>query len=61
MDDWQLFYLGKQAPTAIDEVADAAEGAVEYYTVNGVQLSAPQKGFNIVKYANGQVKKIFVE
>ena len=28
MDDWQLFYLGKTAPTAIEEVADAAEGAV---------------------------------
>lgn len=62
MDDFQLFYLGTEAPTAIDEVAeDAAEGAVEYYSVNGVKLSAPQAGFNIVKYANGQVKKVFIK
>lgn len=62
MDDFQLFYLGTEAPDAIDEVAeDAAEGAVEYYSVNGVKLSAPQTGFNIVKYANGQVKKIFIK
>ena len=63
MDDWQLFYLGKEAPTAIDEVAEGAaiEGAVEYYTVNGVQISAPQKGFNIVKYANGETKKVYIQ
>ena len=63
MDDWQLFYLGKEAPTAIDEVAESAavEGAVEYYTVNGVQISAPQKGVNIVKYANGETKKVYIQ
>ncbi len=62
MDDFELYYLGKEAPTAIDEVADAAEGqgAVEYYSVNGVKLNAPQQGINIVKYANGQVKKVFI-
>ena len=63
MDDFELYYLGKEAPTAIDEVADAAEGqgAVEYYSVNGVKLNAPQQGINIVKYANGQVKKVFIK
>ena len=63
MDDFQLFYLGTEAPTAIDEVAEdaAAEGAVEYYSVNGVKLSAPQAGFNIVKYQDGTVKKIFIK
>ncbi len=63
MDDFELYYLGKEAPTAIDEVADAAEGqgAVEYYSINGVKLSAPQQGINIVKYANGQVKKVFIK
>ncbi|MCR5044452.1 MAG: hypothetical protein K6A93_10015 [Bacteroidaceae bacterium] len=63
MDDFELYYLGKEAPTAIDEVAGAAEaqGAVEYYSVNGVKLNAPQQGINIVKYANGQVKKVFIK
>ncbi|MBO4216017.1 MAG: hypothetical protein J5888_06790, partial [Bacteroidaceae bacterium] len=64
MDDFELWYCGKEAPTAIEEVADAVvegEGAVEYYSINGVQLSAPQPGINIVKYANGQVKKVFIK
>jgi hypothetical protein len=62
MDDFELYYLGTEAPVAIDEVAEnAAEGAVEYYNVNGVKLSAPQPGLNIVKYANGQVKKVFIK
>lgn len=62
MDDFELYYLGKEAPTAIDEVADnaAAQGAVEYYSVNGVKLNAPQAGLNIVKYANGEVRKVFI-
>ena len=62
MDDFELYYLGKEAPVAIDEVADnaAAQGAVEYYSVNGVKLNAPQAGLNIVKYANGEVRKVFI-
>ena len=62
MDDFELYYLGKVAPTAIEEVAGNADaqGAVEYYSINGVQLSAPQPGLNIVKYANGEVRKIFI-
>ena len=62
MDDFELYYLGKEAPTAIDEVAGNADaqGAVEYYSVNGVKLNAPQAGLNIVKYANGEVRKVFI-
>lgn len=44
---------------AISSVA-AVTGAT-YYAANGVRLSAPGKGVNVVKYANGQVKKIFVK
>ena len=36
------------------------EGA-EYYTVGGARLNAPQKGLNIVKFANGTVKKIIIK
>lgn len=62
MDDFELYYLGKEAPVAIEEVAGnaAAQGAVEYYSVNGVKLNAPQAGLNIVKYANGEVRKVFI-
>lgn len=63
MDDFELYYLGKEAPTAIDAVADnAAQGAaVEYYSVSGAKQNGLQKGINIVKYQNGEVKKVFVK
>lgn len=63
MYDWELFYCGKEAPVAINEVVDATEGkgAVEYYSINGVKLNAPQAGLNIVKYQDGTVKKIFIK
>ena len=32
---------------------------VAYYTLSGTQVAAPQKGFHIVRYADGQTKKIF--
>ena len=62
MDDFELYYLGKEAPAAIEEVADnaGAQGAAEYYSINGVKLDAPQPGLNIVKFANGEVRKIFI-
>ena len=63
MEQFELFYLGKVAPTAINEVVEATtegEGAVEYYSINGVKLNAPQAGLNIVKYANGEVRKVFI-
>ncbi|MBR3456464.1 MAG: hypothetical protein IKH26_14245 [Bacteroidaceae bacterium] len=60
---WNLYYYGKS--TAIDELLaerihksnNMPEG---YYTINGARLTAPQKGINIVKMADGTVKKIFV-
>ena len=63
MDDFELYYLGKEAPTAIDSVADnAAQGAaVEYYSVSGAKQNGLQQGINIVKYQNGEVKKVFVK
>lgn len=63
MDDFELYYLGKEAPTAIDAVADnAAQGAaVEYYSVSGAKQNGLQQGINIVKYQNGEVKKVFVK
>ena len=65
MYDWELFYCGTEIPTAIDAITEAgeaaaAEGAVEYYSVNGVKLSAPQKGFNIIKKGS-TVKKVYIQ
>lgn len=48
---------GINAPEAVDNGAP-----VEYYTIGGQKLLAPQKGaVNIVKYANGKTSKIVVK
>lgn len=49
----------------IEDVEDttlvSSASAVAYYTLNGIQLSAPQKGLNIVKMSDGQTKKVWVK
>ena len=37
------------------------EGEVEFFTVNGVKLNKLQKGLNIVRTADGKVKKVLVK
>lgn len=45
-----------------DAIANVSvETGATYYAANGVRLSAPCKGMNVVKYANGQVKKVLVK
>lgn len=44
--------------SAEGDVNDVSE--VERYTTNGVRLSAPQKGINIVKMSNGETRKVVV-
>ena len=54
--------FGNKDLTAIDGVeADTKAGVVEMYNANGVRLSAPQKGLNIVRDANGKVYKHIVK
>ena len=38
-----------------------AEGEVKFFTVNGVKLNKLQKGLNIVRTADGKVKKVLVK
>lgn len=45
----------------INAVTGTLDGAVEYYTIGGVRLNAMQKGINIVKMANGEVRKVLVK
>ena len=64
-DYFQLFYHGKaNTTTAIDEVAaepatNAEPAAI--YNISGVRVSALTKGINIVKMADGKVKKVIVK
>ena len=46
-------------PSGIEAAKAAAKnGAAKYYNINGVELSAPQKGLNIVKTADGITKVV---
>jgi hypothetical protein len=62
VDNFTLFYDSEEIPTAIDNVK--TNGAVttiasrQFFTVDGAQVAAPQKGVNIVKniMSDGTVK-----
>lgn len=60
-DNFQLFYLGKEAPTAIAAVSPSADAVAEIYSVAGVRTAKIQKGINIVKMVNGEIKKVLVK
>lgn len=49
------------AGIAKTEVAESDVVEVARYNANGVQLSAPAKGLNIVKYSDGTVEKVVVK
>ena len=68
LDNFRLTYESTEVPagaettgeaTTIDDVEIVEKGAVEFYSLDGIRLSAPQKGINIVK-KNGYVTKIMV-
>lgn len=46
--------------TGINGAAAAGAQAVEFYSLDGVKLSAPQKGVNIVKMSDGRTVKMVV-
>lgn len=43
-------------PSGINEAQAQKNGAVKYYNLNGIELTAPQHGLNIVKTADGTRK-----
>lgn len=55
------FYINNSVETAIDEVNEADNTVESVYTADGIQIGEMQKGMNIVRYANGEVKKIIVK
>ena len=60
-EDELAAYQQKAIETSISAVNTSDETIVGIYTMDGILLNAFQQGFNIIKYSNGQVKKIFVE
>ena len=61
----EKYYITTGIANGIEDIREAgnsdADSIVTYYTIDGIQVSTPRKGFNIVKYSNGQKKKIFVK
>jgi len=59
MDNWKLFYLGKEVPTSISNAQSATTSTT--YNVGGVRQSKLQKGINILKQNDGTVRKVYVK
>lgn len=57
LDDVVTITVVNEVSTGINAAKATVAGA-EYYNVNGVRVAAPQKGINIVKMANGEVRKV---
>ena len=55
-----VVFSPKLKTSGIDETTALKNGAAKYYNINGVELSAPQKGLNIIRTADG-VKKVTVK
>ena len=51
-----VVFSPKLKPSSINEAQAQKNGAVKYYNLNGIELTAPQHGLNIVKTADGTRK-----
>ena len=69
--EWKLYYygagknadiLGGDEPVGIDQFDTVSESMpVGIYSLSGTRLTAPQRGVNIVKMADGRVLKVLVK
>ena len=56
-DNFQLFYLGQESPTAVNELKANVNAQVEYYNLQGIKMNVPQRGINIV-VRDGKAQKM---
>ena len=61
LDNEANLVFGEKAPETGINATTVAEGAATLFTVDGVKLSKLQKGLNIVRSADGKVKKVLVK
>jgi len=65
IDNWSLTYYGTESekePTAIESATSTSAASTSaIYSASGAKVSSLQKGINIVKMADGKVKKIYVK
>lgn len=57
----KVVYFGYEEETAINAIDALTKGGCKIYTSNGVQVNTLQKGVNVIKLANGKIKKILVK
>lgn len=60
-DNFKLYYLGTEAPVAIQSAEAASQLPTAIYSVSGSKISNMHKGINIVKMSDGTVRKVFVK
>lgn len=70
IDNFRLVYDSEEVPagagttaedTAVEGIKNVNKVTVEFYSVNGARIAAPQKGVNIVKMSDGTVSKVLVK
>lgn len=69
VDNFHLTYESLDVPVGAEangentaiETINNQKVSVEFYSINGARLAAPQKGINIVKMSNGAVSKVLVK
>lgn len=60
IENGAVFYM-KDIPAGVETIGDAQEVVeVARYDINGLRLTAPAQGLNIVVFSDGSVKKVFI-
>ena len=59
-DGWNQFRNIQGVATNVNLIGND-NIAVRYYDLSGKMIDAPQNGLNIIKYNNGQTRKVFIE
>lgn len=61
-DNFKLYYLGTEAPVAVETVkASASDTPSAIFSISGTKMNSLKKGINIVKMADGSVRKVLVK
>lgn len=62
VDNFRLYYLGTEAPVAVEGLAAESVAAPKaIFTIDGRQSSTLRRGINIVRKADGSVQKVMVK
>ena len=60
VDNFRLFYLGTEPPVAVSSVNAISKNPVAIYTMDGQRHARMQRGVNILRMADGSVRKVLV-